>query len=69
MGHTVESLEFGVAQSYWYSRVALPHEYTSLTKTNFGKDSYLIETENGYIHKITSPRISEKTTIHESWPQ
>lgn len=30
----MESLEFMVSQFLWYSWVALPNEFTSLTKTN-----------------------------------
>lgn len=55
---TVESLVFKVAQFLWYSCVALSYEFTSLTKTNFERICYLIETENQRIHEIISPRIT-----------
>lgn len=57
---TVESLEFEVAQLWWYSWV----EFTSTTKTNY--KSFPTETENRHIHEITPPRISKTPIIHEN---
>lgn len=42
---TVESLEFVATQFSWYSRVALPHEFTFSAKTNFERVNFLTETE------------------------
>ena len=39
-GFTVESLEFKVARFSWYSWVALTHEFTSSTKTNYKRFSF-----------------------------
>lgn len=68
--HTVKSLEFKVVQFLWYMWVALIHEFTPSTKTNYKRFSFLIatETENRHIHEITSPRITKKPTTHENWP-
>lgn len=57
---TVESLEFEVAQLWWYSWV----EFTSTTKSNY--KSFPTETENRHIHEITPPRISKTPIIHEN---
>lgn len=35
MLYTVELLDFMVAQFSWCSKVAVPYEFTSSTKTNF----------------------------------
>lgn len=51
---TVESFEFVVAQFSWYSLFALPHIFTSSTKTNFQRVSFLIEVENLCIHETSS---------------
>lgn len=65
---TVDSLELIVAQFSWYSRLVLPHEFTSSMKTNFKWVRFLTETKNGSIHKNKSPQISKITTIHENCP-
>lgn len=62
----MESLEFMVAQFLWYLWVALPHQFTSLTKTNLERVIFLTETEIRRIHETTSPQISKKPIIHEN---
>lgn len=57
----VESLKFVVSQFSWYWRVALSQEFTSSTKTNFERVSFLTEAENQSSYKITSPRITKNT--------
>lgn len=58
--YTVELLDFVVAQFSWCSKVAVPYEFTSSTKTNF--ESFFIETEKQRIQNITFPQISKKPT-------
>lgn len=50
----VESLDFVVAQFWWYSWVALPCEFTSMTRTNFDKVNFCTKTENRHSLEITS---------------
>lgn len=57
----VESLEFVLAQFWWYSWVAFTYEFTSSTNTINEIVTFLIDTENRCIQEITSPRISKKT--------
>lgn len=45
--HTVELLEFAVAQFSWYSWVALPNEFTFSTKTNLEELSFLLKLKTG----------------------
>ena len=62
---TVESLDFMVTQFslYLWVYIALPHKFTSSTKTNLARVIFVSETENRRIRKITSQQISKKNKI------
>lgn len=49
------------AQFSWYSWVALSHEFTSSTKTNYKNFSFPTETENRNINEIISPQKKQKS--------
>lgn len=57
-----------VAQFSWYSWIALAHEFTSSTKTNYTRNNFPTETENPCMHpRNKSLWISRNPTIHENW--